>query len=59
MSTKQAEVEELKKDIDIQRALEQTGSDTTKPGKKTKVEPKHKFWLGTYFLLFVGAAFLY
>lgn len=60
MSTKQAEVEKLKKDKDIQRALEQTGSDTTKPGKrKPKVEPKHKLWLGTYFLLFVGAAFLY
>lgn len=60
MDTKQAEVEELKKDKDIQRALEQTGSDTTKPGKKKpKVKPKHKLWLGTYFLVFVGSAFLY
>lgn len=60
MSTKQAEVDELKKDEDIQRALEQTGSDSTKPGKKKqKVESKHRLWLGVHFLLFVGSAFLY
>jgi small-conductance mechanosensitive channel len=60
MSTKQAEVEELKKDKDVQRALEQTGSDTTKPGKrKSKVEPKHKLWLGTYFLVLIGSGLMY
>ena len=60
MSTKQAEVDELKKDEDIQRALEQTVSDTTKPGKKKqKVESKDRLWLGIHFLLFVGSAFLY
>jgi small-conductance mechanosensitive channel len=60
MSTKQAEVEELKKDKDIQRALEQTGSEATKPGKrKAKVEPKHKLKLGTYFLVFAASAFVY
>ena len=60
MSTKQTEVEELKKDKDIQRALEQTGSESTKPGKvKRKVEPKHKFWFSTYIILFVASALLY
>jgi small-conductance mechanosensitive channel len=60
MTTKQTEVEALKKDKDIQRALEQTGSETTKPRKrKPKVEPKQKFWLVTYFVLFASAAAFY
>src|SRR5687768_452572 len=58
MNKKQAEVEELKKDEDVRRELEQTGSDVH-PKKKTKVEPKHKLWLGTYFLLLVASGFLY
>ncbi len=58
MNKKQAEVEELKKDEDIRRELEQTGSDV-QPKKKTKVEPKQKLWLGTYFLLLVASGFLY
>ena len=60
MSTKQQEVEELKKDKDVRRALQQTGSETTKPGKKkTKVEARHKLWFGTYFLLLVASALAY
>lgn len=45
---KKAKVEELKKDEDVRRALEQTAG-----GKKPtpKVEAGQKFWLGTYLLL--------
>ena len=58
MDTKQAEVEELKKDEDVRRALEQTGT-TTKSRKKTVVNPKNKFWLGTYFFAILGAGAIY
>jgi small-conductance mechanosensitive channel len=52
METKREKVEELKKDEDVRRALEQTGgSSTSKPARK--IEPKHKFWIGTYFVLLV------
>src|SRR5688572_4757945 len=54
---KQAEVEELKKDEDVRRALEQTQGE--KPHKQPLVEPKQKFFLGTYFIFFVGFAALY
>ena len=58
MDTKHAEVEELKKDEDVRRALEQTGgTSTAKPG--TKIESKHKFWIGTYFVLLVASGTLY
>ena len=55
---KQAEVEELKRDEDIRRELEQTAA--VKDGKKSVVETKQKFWLGTYVLLLLafGAAYL-
>jgi hypothetical protein len=46
MDTKQTEVEELKKDADVRRALDEARVD--KPQKKPKVEPKQKFFLGTY-----------
>ena len=58
MDTKQAEVEELKKDEDIRRALEQTGS-STQVSKKAKLEGKHKVWLGSYLLLLIAAGALY
>src|SRR5687767_13238835 len=58
MDTKQDKVEELKKNEDVRRALEETGSGKGQK-KKTKVEPKHKLWLGTYFLFLVAAGFLY
>ncbi len=58
MDTKQAEVEELKKDEDVRRALEQTGgTSTAKPAPK--IESKHKFWIGTYFILLAAAGGLY
>jgi small-conductance mechanosensitive channel len=53
---KKAEVEELKKDEDIKRALEQTAGNKK---KKPKVEIKHKFWLGTYLLLLLGFGAVY
>lgn len=57
MNTKQAEVEELKKDEDVRRALEQAKGET--PENK-KVAPKQKFFIGTYlFLLFASGAFYY
>ena len=54
---KQAEVEELKKDTDIRRALEQTAGN--KKMTIPKVETKHKFWLGTYLLLLLGFGSVY
>ena len=57
MNTKQAEVEELKKDEDVRRALEEACVD--KPRKKTKVESKQKVFLGTYVLLFLAFGALY
>jgi small-conductance mechanosensitive channel len=58
MSTKQAEVEELKKDEDVRRALEQTGTSITTE-KKSKVERKHKVWLGTYVLGLIACGAIY
>jgi small-conductance mechanosensitive channel len=54
---KHAEVEELKKDSDIRRALEQTVGN--KKMTIPKVETKHKFWLGTYLLLLIGFGSIY
>ena len=50
--TKQAEVEELKKDEDVRRALEQTSPEPRERAKPV-VERKEKFFLGTYILLFI------
>ena len=55
--TKQAEVEELKKDEDVRRALDQAVSD--KPRKKPEVEAKQKFFLGTYMLVLLAAGAFY
>jgi len=58
MNTKQAEVEELKKDEDVRRALDEASG--SKPQKKAKVEPRQKFFLGTYLIvLFSAIAFYY
>lgn len=57
MNTKQAEVEALKRDEDVRRALDQACVD--KPPKKTKVETRQKFFLGTYFILLVAAGTVY
>lgn len=46
---KKKEVEELKKDKDVKRALEQTAG--SKKQAAPKVAPAQKFWLGTYLLL--------
>ncbi len=54
---KKAEAEELKKDDDVRRALEQTAGN--KPAKKAVVETRHKFWLGTYVLLVAGFGVFY
>lgn len=54
---KKQEAEELKKDEDVRRALEQTAGN--KPTKKTVVETKHKFWLGTYVLFIASLGALY
>src|SRR5687767_11033617 len=54
---KEAEVEKLKKDEDVRRALEQTQGE--KPKTLPVVESKQKFFLGTYFVLFVAFAALY
>jgi small-conductance mechanosensitive channel len=54
---KRAAVEELKKDEDVQRALEQTAGN--KKQELPKVETKHKFWLGTYLLLLIGFGAVY
>src|SRR6187200_3505833 len=59
MDSKQAKVEELKKDEDIRRALEQTGgTSTSKP--VPEIHSKHKLWIVTYFaLLFAGGGLYY
>lgn len=54
---KKAEVEELKKDEDVKRALEQAAG--SKKLTAPKVEIKHKFWLGTYLLLLFGFGAIY
>lgn len=53
---KQAEVEELKKDTDIRRALEQTAGNKQ---VKKPVEIKHKFWIGIYLALLLGFGAIY
>ncbi len=58
METKQAEVEELKKDEDVRRALEQA-SPAARGTKKSDVAPKQKVFLGTYAILFVIFGALY
>jgi small-conductance mechanosensitive channel len=54
---KKAEVEKLKKDKDVKRALEQTAG--AKKPTTPKVEPAQKFWLGTYLLLLLGLGAVY
>lgn len=54
---REAKVEELKKDKDIRRALEQTVGN--KKQQAPKIETKHKFWIGTYILLLVGLGAVY
>jgi small-conductance mechanosensitive channel len=58
MDTKYAKVEELKKDEDVRRALEQTGGASTSKSKPP-IESKHKFWIGTYLVLLVASGTLY
>ena len=58
MDTKRARVEELKKDEDVRRALEQTGGQTTEP-ISIDIESSQKIRLGIYFLALVGAGVLY
>ena len=50
-------VEQLKKNEDVQRALEQTGGN--KEQAKPKVEAKHKLGLGIYVLILLGLAAVY
>ena len=53
MDSKHSTVEELKKDEDVRRALEQTGgASTSKPVPEIRTE--HKFWIGTYFAILVA-----
>jgi small-conductance mechanosensitive channel len=54
---KQTKVEELKKDEDVRRELEQTAEN--KPSKLAAVDTRQKFWLGTYVLLLLGFAAAY
>lgn len=53
---RKVEVEELKKDEDVRRALEQTAGTRTPP---PTVEAKQKFWLGTYVILLAAFGALY
>jgi small-conductance mechanosensitive channel len=57
MRTENKKVEELKKDEEIRRALEQTAGN--KKQKAPKIETKHKFWLGTYLLFLIGLGSFY
>ena len=58
MDSKHAEVEELKKDEDIRRALEHTGgTSTSKP--VPEIHSKHKFRIAIYFALLVACGALY
>ena len=58
MDSKHAKVEELKKDEDVRRALEQTGgTSTSKP--VPEIRPQHKLWIVTYFALLVAGGGLY
>src|SRR5215204_76263 len=58
MNTKHEHVEELKQDEDVRRALEQA-STVNEPKKRTPMESKDKFFLGTYIILFVALGALY
>ena len=58
MDTKRAEVEELKKDEHVRRALEQT-STPDKPITVPRVESREKLRLGIYFLALVAAGAVY
>ena len=51
------EVEQLKQNEDVQRALQQTAGN--KPQEKPKVETKHKLRLGIFILLFICFAVFY
>jgi small-conductance mechanosensitive channel len=51
------EVEELKEDEDVRRALRQTAGN--KPPAKPKVEAKHKLGLGIYVLVLIGFGIFY
>lgn len=57
MATKDAEVEQLKEQEDVRRALKQTA--TTREVTKPVVETKQKVWIGTYVLLLLGLGGLY
>ncbi len=57
VENKKAQAENLKKDEDVRRALEQTAGN--KPDKKTVVEPKQKIWIVTYLLLLAGLSVFY
>jgi small-conductance mechanosensitive channel len=55
---RKSDVEELKKDEDVRRALEQTGGG--KPDKKKPPLPrKHKLEIGTYIVLLLGVGAVY
>ena len=58
MDTKHSRVEELKKDEDVRRALEQTGGQTSEP-IRISIESGQKIRLGFYFLALVAAGVLY
>ena len=58
MDTKRSRVEELKKDENVQRALEQTGGQATEH-VTISIESEQKIRLGIYFLALVGAGVLY
>ncbi len=49
---RKVEVEELKKNEDVRRALEQTAGNRS--STKAVVETKHMFWLGTYVILLLA-----
>src|SRR5215210_7127718 len=55
MEMRDAKVEQLKKDKDVKRELEQTTGEAKKPD----IAPTEKFWLGTYLLLLVGLGVIY
>jgi small-conductance mechanosensitive channel len=59
MDTKQPEVEELKRDENVRRALEQTGGTSTRKKKKRMIRSAHKFWLGIYVLLLIVSGLIY
>lgn len=55
---RRAEVEQLKRREDVQRALEQTAG-TPAEKEKPPVEAKHKFFLGTYLVVLAALGVLY